>query len=263
MAAKDRKIAQRIAIWARREETRKSLQSKAWCDQASSEIEEACEDSDCIALCAPVDRIIQLAKRIAPHLKGMPIVTDVGSVKSKIVRESSFALRGVANFVGSHPMAGSEKTGLENARPDLFEGRTCFVTPFEETDEKATDRVQEFWQALGCKTRSESPEKHDEIVSKVSHLPHIVASALASYLLDNGSESKETCGNGLKDTTRIAAGDPAMWKEIVNQNREEILRSLSDFQDRLQIYYSAIANEDYLEIMKRLNEGKAFRDALE
>ncbi len=263
MAAKERKIANDVSVWARREETRRQLDSKDWCDAAPDTIEAACKDSECIILCAPVERIIDLAKQIAPELNSNPIVTDVGSVKSKIVRESSYALKDTARFVGSHPMAGSEKTGMENADAGLFDGRTCFVTPFENTDEIAADKIATFWQALGSIVLRETPEKHDEIVSKVSHLPHILASALASYLLADQSNAKDTCGNGLKDTTRVAAGDPALWKEIIVQNREEILRSLSDFQDRLQLYYSAIANEDYLEIMKRLNEGKAFRDALD
>ena len=263
MAARDRGLAKRIDVWARRSEARQQLVQIDWCDEAPERIEDACSGSDLIVLCAPVERIIDLAQTIAPRLDSKPIVTDVGSVKSELSRACSSALEGKARFVGSHPMAGSEKTGMENADANLFAGRACFVTPLENTDPKALQSVSDFWQALGSTVLVESPERHDAIVANVSHLPHLLASALSTRLAKALPNAAQFCGNGLKDTTRIASGDPGMWREIIMQNRAEIIRALDAFQDELQSLRSSIANEDDFETLKRLADGKSFRDSLD
>ena len=263
MAAKGRSLAHRISVWARREETRESLASAQWCDESPVSIEDACSGSSLITLCAPVERIIELAQCIAPGLDSNPIVTDVGSVKSKLSRHCSAALEGRARFIGSHPMAGSEKTGMDNASADLFEDRTCFITPLEDSEPDAKDTVGSFWRDLGCHVLQESPEKHDAIVANVSHLPHLLASALASYLSTALPESGQFCGNGLKDTTRIASGDPQMWRDIVIQNRPEIIRAIDAFQDELQRFKSNIANQEDFAVLETLADGKAFRDKLD
>lgn len=262
MAVHKRSLATSVVAWARREEAREVLQSCDWCDQAPEGIEEACGDSELIVLCAPVERIIDLAKRIAPSLESNPIVTDVGSVKSLLSRECHAAFESKARFVGSHPMAGSEKTGMENADADLFVGNPCFVTPLADSDTIAVDAVSEFWSKLGAQVLRESPEQHDAIVANVSHLPHLLASSLASYLATKLPTAGQFCGNGLKDTTRIASGDPHLWREIVSQNRPEILKSIDAFQDELQQLRSAITNEDDFALLKKLADGKAFRDQL-
>ena len=263
LAARERSLAKQISVWARREETRESLASADWCDESPKSIEDACSGSSLIALCAPVERIIELAERIAPSLDSNPIVTDVGSVKSKLSRHCSAALNGRARFIGSHPMAGSEKTGMENAASELFENRTCFVTPLEDSEPDAKNAVKSFWQDLGCHVLEESPEKHDAIVANVSHLPHLLASTLASYLSTALPESGLFCGNGLKDTTRIASGDPQMWRDIVIQNRPEIIRAIDAFQDELQRFRANIANEEDFAVLETLADGKAFRDHLD
>ncbi len=263
MAARQRSLARSISVWARRAEARIALENEAWCDEAPETIEDACSGSSLVILCAPVERINELASKIALSLDSSPIVTDVGSVKSKLSRHCHAALSSKGRFVGSHPMAGSEKTGMENAHADLFEGNTCFVTPFEETDPNASATVSAFWSDLGANVLQESPERHDAIVANVSHLPHLIASSLASYLSEALPTAGQFCGNGLKDTTRIASGDPAMWRDIIVQNRPEIIRSLDAFQDELQSLRAAIANEDDFSVLGKLAEGKAFRDQLD
>lgn len=263
LAARERSLARSISVWARREEARSALASANWCDESPEEIADACAGSSLIALCAPVERIIKLSERIAPGLDSNPIVTDVGSVKSKLSRHCSAALDGRARFIGSHPMAGSEKTGMENACANLFEERTCFVTPLEDSDLDASENVKSFWRDLGCHVIQESPERHDAIVANVSHLPHLLASALASYLSTALPESGLFCGNGLKDTTRIASGNPQMWRDIIIQNRPEIVRAIDAFQDELQRFRANIANEEDFAVLKTLADGKSFRDQLD
>jgi len=262
LAAHKRSLASSVAVWARREEAREVLQSCDWCNQAPEGIEDACTDSELIVLCAPVERIIDLARRIAPSLKSNPIVTDVGSVKSILSRECHAAFESKARFIGSHPMAGSEKTGMENADADLFEGNPCFVTPLEDSDSKAVESVTKFWINLGAQVLRETPEQHDAIVANISHLPHLLASSLASYLATRLPTAGQFCGNGLKDTTRIASGDPHMWRDIVSQNRPEIIRALDAFEDELQQLKAAITNEDNFALLRKLAQGKAFRDQL-
>ena len=263
MAARKRGLAKEIVVWARREESRIALAKKDWCDSAPEEIGAACSGSDIVFLCAPVESIIDLARDIAPALDSNPIVTDVGSVKSQITHTCAGALDGKARFVGSHPMAGSEKTGMDNGSADLFENRHCFVTPLPETEERAIESAIAFWKAVGSAVSVESPENHDAIVANSSHLPHLLASTLARFVGNNCPAATDTCGNGLRDSTRVAAGDPRLWYEIFSQNRHEVVRALSAFQDDLQALNAAISNDDRYEILKRLADGKSFRDSLD
>lgn len=262
IAASEKGIAKSISVWARRQESVDALASKTWCARASGDLAEACRDADMIVLCSPVNSIITLAEKLASTVKGNPIVTDVGSVKADIVQRCETALAGKAHFIGSHPMAGSEKTGMDNAIGSLFEDRTCFVTPSQKSDPSALAQTIELWKALGSSVIEETPAKHDEIVAHVSHLPHLLASALAAYLAKRCPAAADHCGNGLRDTTRVASGSPELWREIVSQNRHEVLRALREFQDHLQTLTSAIANENELELLKQLADGKTFRDQL-
>lgn len=262
MAAKKKAAAKTIRIWARRQEAVECLANKEWCDFASTDLASACQDANLVIICAPVKRIIELSTQIAPLLHGFPIVTDVGSAKQDIVAECTRIFEKSAHFIGSHPMAGSEKTGMENAEADLFEDRTCFVTPTEKTTELLVNTVNDFWAALGSSVIQETPQRHDELTAKASHSPHLIAAALASYLNAECPDAGKFCGNGLRDTTRIASGDPALWTEIIFQNKNEILKSLAGFQSELQKFSEAIANDDQNATNALLSQGKEFRDSL-
>ena len=262
IAAKEKGLAQEVSVWARRQEAVDALDEKPWCDLASTDLEETCKNAELIVLCSPVNSIIMLAKQLSPLVEGNPIVTDVGSVKADIVHHCESALAGKARFIGSHPMAGSEKTGMENATGSLFENRSCFVTASPQSEEKALAKTIALWQAVGSTIIEETPEKHDEIVAQISHLPHLLASSLAAFLSSRCPAAKTYCGNGLRDTTRVASGSPELWREIVGQNRPEVLRALRDYQDHLQCLTAAIANEDDLQLLQQLADGKTFRDQL-
>ncbi|MDQ8186890.1 prephenate dehydrogenase/arogenate dehydrogenase family protein [Pelagicoccus sp. SDUM812002] len=262
IAASEKSVAKDISIWARRPEAVESLLQQPWCTRASTDLDEACRGSELIVLCAPVNRIITLAEEISKFAIGNPIVTDVGSVKADIVHRCEAALVGRAHFIGSHPMAGSEKTGMENACGDLFEQRVCFVTPSDKSNPEALAKTNAFWEAIGSLVVQETPDRHDEIVAQVSHLPHLLASSLATFLATRCPTAADYCGNGLRDTTRVASGSPELWHEIVDQNRPEVLRALRDFQDHLQSLTAAIANQSDFELLKQLADGKQFRDQL-
>lgn len=262
IAASEKNIAKNVSIWARRQEAVDSLLEQPWCARASTDLAETCRDSEFIVLCAPVNRIITLAEEISKFATNDPIVTDVGSVKADIVQRCETTLASQARFIGSHPMAGSEKTGMENACGDLFDNRTCFVTPSSNSDADALTQTTAFWQAVGSKVVQETPDKHDQIVAQVSHLPHLLASSLATFLSARCPSAADYCGNGLRDTTRVASGSPELWREIVAQNRHEVLRAMRDYQDHLQSLTAAIANESDFELLEQLTNGKTFRDQL-
>jgi prephenate dehydrogenase len=262
MAARKEEAASSIRIWARRAETRLELREQPWCDSIHTDPAEAVADADLVVICSPVDKIVPLASTIAPHLKPGALVTDVGSVKGDLCRSAVGTLGGPDRFIGSHPMAGSEKTGWRVASADLFRNRTCFVTPLPGTPEPLIDRLTAFWDKLGARVTTCSPDEHDEIVAAVSHLPHLASAALAALLHPKPPAWRGFCGNGLRDTTRIAAGDPDLWVAILESNREEVLRALRSYQDLLEEFHAALANKDPHTLKSLLRRAKTFRDDL-
>jgi prephenate dehydrogenase len=259
-AARARGTARRIVIWARRPETRLALGEQSWCSVTFDTPEEAVKGADVVVIAAPVDRIVPLVRQIAPLVKDGSVVCDVGSVKGEISRLGHVALNGRAAFVGAHPMAGSEKTGWEHGKADLFEGRTCFVTPSGATDPAAVGKVVAFWRDLGAEVVTMDPDRHDEIVAHISHLPQVLASSLCAFLATRDPAWRNFAGAGLRDTTRIASSDPRLWRTILEENRDEVLRALRHFQDDLQGLQAALANRDFVEVTARLERGRAYRD---
>ena len=259
-AARARGVAQRIVLWARRPEARLKLREQPWCDAVADSPEEAVRGASVVVIAAPVDKIIPLAQQIAPSLSPGTLVTDVGSVKSEIARLGEAALGGQGHFVGAHPMAGSEKTGWEHSTASLFENRTCFVTPLASTDPQAVQTAVGFWHDLGAEVVTIDPDRHDEIVAHISHLPQVLATTLCSFLTKKNPAWRNYAGGGLRDTTRIAGSDPQLWRTILEQNRDEVLHALRAFEDELHGFKVALANRDYVEVVARLERGKAYRD---
>lgn len=260
MAAREHGLARKIVIWARRPEVRLKLKGQPWCDEVVDTPEAAAATATFVVLAAPVDKIIDLAATIAPQLQPGTIVTDVGSVKGDLTRRCHAVMPAGVHFIGSHPMAGSQKTGWENGSVDLFKQRVAFVTPLPESDAKATAAVAKFWSEIGSDAVTLHPDQHDEIVAHISHLPQAIATTLSTFLAQKNPGWRNYAGGGLRDTTRIAASDAGMWIEIFQQNRDEILRALKQFQDELQGLTSAISNREWTEVKARLERGKIYRD---
>lgn len=258
-AVREHGLARRIVLWARRPESRLALRDQPWCDAAPETPEEAVRGASLVVIASPVDRIVPLTQQIAAHLAPGAIVTDVGSVKGEICRLGHAAVGRAAHFVGSHPMAGSEKTGWEHGSAGLFAHRACFVTPLPETNAAATAATVRFWRDVGCEVTTEHPDKHDEIVAHISHLPQVLASTLCAFLATKDVRWRNHSGGGLRDTTRIAGSDPALWRTILEQNRDEVLRALRQYEDELHAFTAALANRDYLDITARLERGRVYR----
>ncbi|SDR67881.1 prephenate dehydrogenase/arogenate dehydrogenase family protein [Opitutus sp. GAS368] len=259
-AARHYGAATHLTLWARRPETRLQLKGRPWCDAVTDSPADAVRAAQLVVICAPVDQIAALVAQIAPTLLAGAIVTDVGSVKGEICRLSHKTLGGRSHFVGSHPMAGSEKTGWEHGRADLFKGRTVFVTPLPETDARAAERVAAFWTTLEADVATIEPDAHDEIVAHISHLPQVLASTLCASLAQRDVRWRNYAGGGLRDTTRIAGSDPKLWKTILDQNRDEVLRAVRGYQEELHGLERALANRDWFEVQAILERGRAYRD---
>jgi len=258
-AARARGVAARIVIWSRRPETRLALAGQPWCDAVADTPEAAARDATLVVVAAPVDQIVPIVRQIAAHLPAGAIVTDVGGVKGDIARLGAAAVGDHAHFVGSHPMAGSEKTGWEHGTADLFARRTCFVTPLATTAPAAIAAVVRFWRDLDAEPVTVEPDRHDEIVAHISHLPQVLASTLCAFLATKDPAWRNFAGGGLRDTTRIAASDPQLWRTILEQNRDEVLRALRHYQDELHALQAALSNRDYIEVVARLERGQAYR----
>ncbi len=200
-------------------------------DEITQDARQAAEGADLIILCTPVGVLGDLLGQIAPVIGAKAIVTDVGSTKRSVVRAAEALLKpGHGSFVGSHPMAGSEKRGVEFARTDLFEGARCIVTPSERTDAAALKAVEAFWKSLGMNVVRLSPEDHDRLVCDISHLPHAVAAALVAMQSD---ESLSLAGKGFLDTTRVAGGDGGLWRDILQDNRDNVAGSIRRLREQL------------------------------
>lgn len=252
-------LARRIVVWARRAEVRAELAGQDWCDATAETPEAAASEASLVVLAPPVDRIVELAGSIAPHLRDGAIVTDVGSVKTAIAEGAAGFFRAGTHFIPSHPMAGSDKTGWEHGSAELFEKRVCFVTPEPRTAPAALAALNGFWKALGMTTVELSPRDHDEIVAHISHLPQLLASSLCAFLAEKNVGWRDYAGGGLRDTTRIAGSDPAIWGAIFEQNREQVLAALRDYQAELAAFTRALEDKNFDELAARMARGREYR----
>lgn len=264
MAIYKAQIAKTIKIWARRRETLNECESKIWCNSVEGNIEKSVQGSDLAIICTPVDTIVEIIRKISPFMEKDSIVTDVGSVKNEICLEGNKALidsEGV--FIGSHPMAGSEKAGMKFASEDLFKGKSCIITPLQGRQINHAQKIEEFWRSLEMIVYQFSPTEHDRAAAYFSHFPHLIASCLSNQLANQPKNWKKISGNGLRDTTRIAEGDPQLWQQIFQMNKKELLNALADWEDSLSEFKELLKNDNKKELYNFLEKGAKFREELD
>ena len=199
-------------------------------DEAQSDPAAAVNNADLVILATPVGVFEQTLKSISSALSPDVIVTDVGSTKRSVVELAEKLLPKKTHFVGSHPMAGSEKRGIDFAKPDMFQNNVCITTPSRRTSRKALEAVEQFWRTLGMSIVRLSPDEHDRLLADVSHLPHALAACLVSM---QSEKALELAGKGFLDTTRIAAGDGSLWRDILLDNRDNLRAALGRLRQRL------------------------------
>jgi prephenate dehydrogenase len=221
--------------------------------------------ADLLVLAAPILACETLLADLAPHLSPGCLVTDVGSTKERLMRTLPPLLPPGCDFVGGHPMAGSEKGGVAAARADLFEGAVWVLTRGPQTPDEAVARLAQLTRALGATPVEMEPHLHDDAVARISHLPHIVAAALAEAAGDGSVPAdvlRLLVAGGFRTTTRIAASSPEMWRDICLTNRDAALAALSDCESALARFRSALEAADSDGLLAAFQRGKAVRDSL-
>ncbi len=256
----------------------------------TTDVEQGVADADLIVVCTPVGHVVDYVQQVSRACPAEALITDAGSTKGEICRALAAGLERGGAFVGSHPMAGSEKSGPEFADPNLFEGCVTVVTPADAAHvgrisgsaadgpgDPSYDRgarngpaaasdlvdpvaaVEAFWQSLGARVLRMSPDEHDRAVAEISHLPHLLASALAA-----AADPRDLilAAGGWRDTTRVAAGDVELWRQIFCENRRHVLQSLDKFEKVLSEFRQALEGNDPAELVRLLELGKRNRDSV-
>lgn len=263
LAIRERGLAKSVYGYVRRQEVIEKCVASGIVDWVGCDLREVVNDADLIILCTPILQMKSLVEKMLPYIKQGAILTDVGSAKEKIVAElESMVQNSGAFFVGSHPMAGSEKTGFEYARADLFNNAICVVTPTQNLPRTITNKVKNFWKSIGGRVIELSPEIHDVLVSRASHLPHLLAAQLVLYVLDSNYPEQQAslCATGFRDTTRIASGSPEMWRDIALVNKDNLIKTLDEFIIRLEQLKRTLDEGDVGKITEFFNTAKLLRD---
>jgi len=251
-----------VRLWARRAETVAQAQALG-IEGATEDFGLALEGADLVILATPVGAFPELAARILEGgVSSGALVTDVASVK-RLVHERVGGLFGAAgiDFIGSHPMAGSEKNGVGAAAADLFEGSACILTDDGAVGAARLGELEDFWRGLGSRCETMSARVHDEVVARVSHLPHVLAAVGARVALAQPQDGR-LGGGGLRDTTRVAGGDAAMWAEILLENRAALERPLRDAAAGLSEMLAMLEACDHEGLRRWLEGAKQLRDGL-
>lgn len=260
-----------LSAWARRPEVIAELLAvPGLVEKASTDVNEAIAGADCLILAMPTGNMAAVVAQMQPFAAGKEVlVTDVGSVKGSVVREIEPLVRALGGrFIGSHPMAGSEKKGLSFADAELFEEAAIILTPDSGTDsgtpsgDLPLQRLTEFWESLGGIVTLLSPERHDELVGAISHLPHLVAAALVRSVLSRVPEAAPLSGGGFRDTTRISGGPEEMWSGILSDNHVAVSEQLGELIRELETWKEALDTLDRARLLRFLSEARSLRGTL-
>jgi prephenate dehydrogenase len=265
MALRRRELARHVVAVARTEETLRTALERGVADSAARSLAEAANGADLVVLAAPVSLITQHLELIAETVSDSCLVTDVGSVKAGIVAAAEKVLRHPGQFVGGHPLAGSERRGIAAARSDLLDQATWVLTPTAVTDARVLKQTENLVVQLGARPLLLSPHEHDQLVARTSHLPHLVAAALVNLVAAQAKERPETLelmGQGFRDTTRIAAGDAALWADIALANADALLAALEDLHAGIGRFSAAIKARNRGELERLLADAQRVREEL-
>jgi prephenate dehydrogenase len=268
MICKRKGLVESIIGAGRREENlRKAIELKA-IDRYSHDLREAASGSDLLILATPVDSFESALKTCGPVLAPGAIVTDVGSVKGPLVGRMESLVPSGVSVVGAHPIAGKEKTGVAAASMELFHGARCILTPTPRSNPDAIARIRFLWEATGARVSEMDPDLHDRVLGAVSHLPHVVAFALVNAvaaLQDShsaGLDLQAFAGAGYRDTTRIAASSPEMWRDICLWNRDNIVSQIELYQACLDKLKALIKAGDAAALIRELERVKERRESI-
>jgi prephenate dehydrogenase len=229
-------------------------------DRATSDFPQGVAGAEVVVVCTPVSQVAHDVRRAAEIVPASTLLTDAGSTKKLIVETVQRHPQAAALFIGAHPLAGSERTGVVNARADLFEDRVCVITPTPFAPKERIERARQFWRGLGCRVIAMSPIDHDEVVAYTSHLPHALSAALAGSV---PAEWLPLAAGAFRDGTRVAGSDTMLWTAIFRDNRGPLLKALGTFQDRLSAFKYAVMTDDEEAIRRWWEDARQRRQLFE
>lgn len=248
---------------ARDVEHLKKAKSLGVIDHFETDISLAIKDCDMLVVAVPLGAMQSVFEQIAPFITNDMVITDVGSSKASVVEAAKIAFKNIPkSFVPGHPIAGTEKSGVEASFPELFQHRRIIITPLETSSSDALSKVRNMWQACGAEVIETTLEHHDEVLAATSHLPHMLAYSLVDTLarMDAKKEIFDFAAGGFRDFTRIASSDPDMWHDICLANSDALLKMIKKFSDDLQQLSKAIENKDGKYIKETFTRAKKARD---
>ncbi|MBI1824262.1 MAG: prephenate dehydrogenase/arogenate dehydrogenase family protein [Nitrospirae bacterium] len=253
-----------VAGYGRKEANLRKAVSLGVIESYDLNLEKVVADADLVVLATPLGSYREMVKKMLPFLSPETIVTDVGSVKGKVIEELESIL-GSFKFVPGHPVAGREKSSVEAAIPDLFKGARCILTPTASTDPLALKKIKELWEETGAVVSILNSKEHDEILGMVSHLPHLVAYALVNTVLEASKGEPKLVsysGGGFRDFTRIGASSPEMWKDIFIANREIVLDQIAKFEAVLGRLKKDIQENNGSGLLNEFEKSKKLKESL-
>ena len=247
----------------RKEENLRRATERGIIDDYRMDAAAAVEGADLVVLATPVGMLSTIAAGMRTTLKKDALVTDVGSVKGALVSELESLMPDGVHYIGSHPIAGSDKSGIDDARGNLFSGARCIVTPTQRSNIDALDKVIALWETVGGLVECMDPLRHDEIFALISHLPHIIAYAIVNAVESIDPGCVEYSGGGFRDTTRIAASSPELWRDISTMNRHNLIRVLDSFKENLHRIERCLEENDGEGIEKEFLRAQQLRMSIE
>jgi prephenate dehydrogenase len=259
LAVKKKKLANVVVGLTRHKSSLDKAIKRKVIDEGCLKLTQVVKDADLVIIAVPVGAFKGVLSRIKPHLKKDCIVSEVASTKVEVVKLAHKILSKDVNFVATHPMAGSEKRGVDFAKDNLFEGSILIVTPTSETNKKSKNKISSFWRKMGARVINISPRKHDEIAASISHLPHAIAAALMNT---TKKEDLRFAAGGFKDVSRIAQSPEVIWQGIFDSNKKEVVRKISKFISELESIKRAIKNSDIKKIKSVLRKARKKRSQI-
>jgi prephenate dehydrogenase len=262
LAMKKKGFCLHVSGFGRSRENLEKAMARGIIDSFDTDPAAACRDSDLVLFSTPGGSFLDIARRSSSAFKEGSIVTDAGSVKGNLVSEMEKIMPDGVHFIGGHPIAGSDRSGIESAHEGLFLDARCIVTPTPRSDKAALKKVSDLWTALGAKVITMEPGEHDRIYAAVSHLPHVIAYSLVSMVAGIDPSYLEFSGQGFRDMTRIAASSQELWRDVCMLNRENLVEMISVFQKNLDSLSRYLRASDADSLEREFGKARTLREGL-
>jgi prephenate dehydrogenase len=262
LAMKKYKLCNHLTGNGRRPENLQRAKEIGIIDSFELDPARACNDSDLVLFATPVGNFIEIAKKIRTSLKKGSLITDVGSVKGRLVYDMEALMPEGTYFIGGHPIAGSSRSGIDTATADIFRGAKCILTPTEKTHGGTLEKLIHIWKTLGCIVELINPDEHDRIYAMVSHLPHLISYAIINAVADVDSSYLKFAGQGFMSTTRIASSSPDLWRDICILNKDNLLKSIDIFNNNLERLSQYLRASDFGSLEREFERARTLREGI-